>query len=739
MSREITRQLAIMFTDLVGYSSMMSADEHGAIRQLEDYRAILCSIIESHQGTVIEFAGDSIFARFNTAPDAVDAGIEIQWALRQYNRAQRKGLRTRIGVHYGKVLEKDDRIYGDDINIAARLEPLGDPKGVCISEAVYRELDASLQENCVAYGRPLLKNIGDSLEVFQLFPEPVGRRKRLRLQLRRVRKYLRDYPAVSAPVAIAVMSLSIYLLAPVFFKPTAAAHYVELGGISNLSPNEMPEYYTIGIADEINTRLKSIPNLYVSTPEDEIGAEVILSSNIQQVAERVRIAYRITRRDVGVQVGAASMEGRLENMLSLQSDFADRVAADLADYFGLAIEQKEKPKHPIDPEAYQYYLQAREYSRRPDDNQTLAASISLYLEAIRADARFAAAYAGLCVSYWGMYRIEKKLEMVDQAEQACLQAEALNADLAEVQIALGEIYNGRGRMQKSIGAYNRAIQLEPRNLEAFVGLADVYTNANKPKVAEQTYKRALGLQPGSWEAWTKYGSYQVKTGQFDKAEKSFRKVVALIPDSVNAYSNLGAVLLYLGDFKQAVEVFSKAAELKPSADMISNLATMYYYDGDYARSAATYRRAIELAPEQCLYWANLGDALHQLPAQGADALKADEQAMEFCDRELEINSRNREALLVKSKLLARSGQIEEALAAVQIYKSLDFHDVMDTLYLALVFLRSGDMEALKNTLEQAVEQGYPRTLILAEPEFAPVRHESWFRSLAAGGHGIDQG
>jgi tetratricopeptide (TPR) repeat protein len=133
--------------------------------------------------------------------------------------------------------------------------------------------------------------------------------------------------------------------------------------------------------------------------------------------------------------------------------------------------------------------------------------------------------------------------------------------------------------------------------------------------------------------------------------------------------------------------------------------------------------------KQCLYWANLGDALHQLPSQGEEAQKADEQALDFCDRELGINPKNRDALLVKSKLLARSGQIEEALAAVKVYNSLNSHDPMDKLYLALVFLRSGDMAAVKNTLEQAVQQGYPRTLILAEPEFAPVRNESWFRSL----------
>ena len=162
---QTTRQLAIMFTDLVGYSSMMNADERAAVGQLEDYRALVCPIVESHDGMVIEFAGDSIFARFNTATGAADAGIEIQRALQQYNYQHNRKLRTRIGVHYGKVLEKDGHIYGDDINIAARLEPLGDPRGVCISEAVYTELDSGLQQNCDAYCRPQLKKKGEYLQV----------------------------------------------------------------------------------------------------------------------------------------------------------------------------------------------------------------------------------------------------------------------------------------------------------------------------------------------------------------------------------------------------------------------------------------------------------------------------------------------------------------------------------------------------------------------------------------------
>ena len=145
--------------------------------------------------------------------------------------------------------------------------------------------------------------------------------------------------------------------------------------------------------------------------------------------------------------------------------------------------------------------------------------------------------------------------------------------------------------------------------------------------------------------------------------------------------------------------------------------------------------AIEMAPRQCLYWSNLGDALHQLPNREEDARDADEWALDFCEKEIEINPENHEALVAKCKLLARTGKIEEALLMIEEHDLLNSKDPMDKLYLAMVFLRAGDMGAVENTLEQAVQQGYSRTLILAEPEFVPVRGEPWFKALVDEGGG----
>ena len=587
MSQETSHRLAIMFTDLVGYSSLMGADEHQAIRKLQEYRSILCSIIESYGGTVIEFAGDSIFARFESAPAAVDAGLTIQKTLLQYNESHDKALRTRIGIHVGKVVEKEGSIYGDDINIAARLEPICEPQSVCISEDVYSELDPGLKDKCVSYGRPLLKNIGDNLEVFQLFTESITKRKRLQLKLKRARRYVADHSAISIPLVLILLVAGMAMIVPVFVKPTAAVHYVELGAISNHSPQGLPAYYTIGIADEIRTRLELIPNLYVSSSDEDIGAETILTGSIKKTGDTVRLSYAIRQRDSDIEIDGASIDGNLEDMLTLQEKLADNIAQDLTTKFNLRLVSSKPDKHRANPEAYLYYLQAREYIKRPDDPQTLESAISLYDKALQVDNRFAAAFAGLCDAYWGMYLLVRQNELVDKAVDACLQAEKLESDLAEVQVALGEIYKGRGKLPESIEAYNKAIRLEPRNISAFVGLADLYTELNTPDLAEQTYQRALGLQPGNWEVWQNYGNYQFNAGQFNQAEKSFRKVVVLCPRHKKLSLALFFCLKDKGDDVEAraeIERFLRVADSEEHRNILVELNEKRLQERDPGRA-----------------------------------------------------------------------------------------------------------------------------------------------------------
>lgn len=730
MTQHTTRQLAIMFTDVVGYSRMMGNDEQEAIARLETYRNILCPIIESHHGTVIEFAGDAIFARFNTAPEAVDAGMEIQKALRRHNVEDADHpLMTRIGVHYGDVQVMNGDLFGEHVNIAARLEPLCDAEGVCISKAVRDELNAARLKHCVAFGKPVLKNISERFPVYHLFPDPISWGKRLQLATRRGRRYFSDHPTVSYPVALVMLIVSVFLLAPVFIDTSSATHYVELGEIKNLNPDEMPEYYTIGIADEIHTRLKSIPNLYVTKPEDEVGAEIILTGSVQQMAQQVRLAYRLARREDGVEIGGASLNGRLEDMLELQAQLADKVAADISSEFKLKLVESKQPEYEVDPEAYQYYLQARDYASRPDDKRLLETTIHLYKGAIKIDPGFAAAYAGLCQAYWAQYDLSRNEQDVKLAEQACDKAQILDPDSAEVRIALGDIKAGRGLWQQAVAEFNQAIRIDPKSFDAYIKLADVYNDKNDHKLADQTYHRAIRMHPGQWEAWSYYGSYQFNQGDYKSAIKSFQKVLDLTPDNSLGYANLGGVYLYNGQFRLAAEAFKKQAELKPNSQAILNTGTMYYYDGNYARAVEFYRKAIELDPNICGYWSNLSDALSLVNGGVGESYAAAERELVLCDQELVVNPVDFDALLNKASALAHLERYDEAVDNIEAALDVAPNNPQIWLYSSLIHLKRNDIEKARSSLEQAAEGGYPKVLIRAEPAFNPIRNEKWFVAL----------
>jgi class 3 adenylate cyclase/tetratricopeptide (TPR) repeat protein len=730
MTQQSTRQLAIMFTDLVGYSRMMGDDERQAFKQLETYRRILSDIIETHHGTVVEFAGDAIFARFNTATEAVDAGMDIQRSLHRHN-SENEGhaLQSRIGVHYGEVQVKDGDLYGDDINIAARLEPLCDAEGICISKSVRDELNSARLKHCVAFGRPALKNISGRFSVYQLFPEPINWRKRVHLTVRRGRRYFSDHPAISYPIVLAALVAGVFILAPVFFNPVTAAHYVELGEIKNLNPDEMPEYYTIGIADEIQTRLKDIPNLYVTKPEDEVGAEVILTGSVQQMAQQVRLAYRLARREGGVEIGGASLNGRLEDMLDLQAQLADKVAADISSEFKLKRVESKQTGHEVDPEAYQYYLQARDYASRPDDDRSLETTIHLYKGAIKLDSEFSAAYAGLCQAYWARYEFSQIEEDIQQAEDACNKAQTLDPNSAEFHIALGDVKAGHGLWKQAITEYNNAIRVDPKNIDAFINLADVYNDKNDHKLAEQTYRRAIRMHPGQWEAWSYYGKYQFNQGDYNGAIKSFKKVVDLTPDNSKGYASLGGVYLYNSQFKQAADAFNKQSQLRPNSQTILNAGTMHYYDGDYFSAAEMYRKAIEMDPDFCGYWGNLSDALLMINEKKGEARAAAERDLTLCEQALAVNPVDYDVLINKASSLSKLGRNQDAVDTITTALAIAPNNPQVWLYSSLVHLRKNDMKNARSSLEQAVEGGYPHILIRAEPAFNPIRNEEWYQSL----------
>ncbi|MCG6872031.1 MAG: tetratricopeptide repeat protein, partial [Gammaproteobacteria bacterium] len=377
--------------------------------------------------------------------------------------------------------------------------------------------------------------------------------------------------------------------------------------------------------------------------------------------------------------------------------------------------------------AYDYYLQARDYLRRPHTTENLDNATQLFERALSRDERFARAEAGLCEALWWKYDLTRDTNPADAAEQACRRALALSEKLPEVYVALGNIYQGTGRLDDSVNAYRRAIELDPKNDAAFRGLAFAFEQAGNAGQAEATYRHAIDLQPGYWRGHFWLANFLVGHGRFSEALGSYRQAINLTPDNLQVYENLGGVLFFTGRFEEAIQALEKALELRPTARAYSNLGTVYYYAGRFTDSRDQFLRALELAPDDYRWWHNLGDVYRQLG--NSKSAESYTRALQLGRKRLDINPQDGFAWKVLSLVLARLGQEEEARRALESAMKYSPNDVDLDFQRALVFEALGEREAALAALEKAIRGGQSAAIVRGDPDIADLIRSPRIREL----------
>ncbi|HSC66356.1 MAG TPA: adenylate/guanylate cyclase domain-containing protein, partial [Cellvibrio sp.] len=265
----------LMFTDIVGYSRLMGRNEAMAVEMLGDYRKILLSHIEQQGGHLVEFVGDAIFARFNSATSASAAAIAIQQHLQAFNEARDKKLpplQTRIGLHKGEVMLRDGAVFGDSVNIAARLEPLAVPDGICISQTVYDEIRLTLSSPAKRLGMQTLKNIEQKIRVYLIKPSGIGWRDHLFYFLRGFNKKIVAYRYPLTACLLTFIVAGFYFI-PRWLVPGYAANYVEIADFQNLM-NEKgdADYFSAGITEAVRSQLADMRDVYIVDAKEGIHA-----------------------------------------------------------------------------------------------------------------------------------------------------------------------------------------------------------------------------------------------------------------------------------------------------------------------------------------------------------------------------------------------------------------------------------------------------------------------------------
>jgi adenylate cyclase len=527
---EAERKLAaILSADVVGYSRLMAEDEAATISTLTAYREEIAMLVRQHRGRVVDAPGDNVLAEFPTALDAVRCAVEIQGVLRARNAslpAERR-MDFRIGVHMGDVAIEEGKVYGDGVNIAARLEALAEAGGVCISATVREQVRNKVDVGYVDLGDQTIKNIPDQVHVYRVQPrsepEESARESVSRGKLRsRLRGAL-----VAAAAVLLLLAVGLWAIWP---RPLGLL--IDVAGVSgppvdpplpdepsivvlpftNMSGDPEQEYFSDGLTEDLTTELSRNPFLFVisrnsaftykgkSVKVEDVGRELgvlyVLEGSVRKAGGRVRITAQLIDATTGGHLWSERYDRDLSDIFALQSEISQEIQTAVGGEVWQAVVERvaRRPTRSLSAAEMTWKAGYHLFRGTREDNQKAR---YLYERAVELDPDFAFAHAVLGVTYWAEWGSgwSRDPKLLDRAEEQGRRAIALDPLHPTGYLQVGWAHFFRGNSAEAIAAAERSIEVAP-NFEmghALRGLA--LAREGRLIEATRSIRRALRLSP----------------------------------------------------------------------------------------------------------------------------------------------------------------------------------------------------------------------------------------------------
>jgi len=556
---DVTRKLVAVFAaDVEGYSRLMGADEVGTLKGLTERRATLDKLIGEHRGRIANTAGDSVLAEFGSAVDAVQCAVETQTALAEVNSglAPDRRIHFRIGIHIGDVMIRAGDLFGDGVNVAARLQAIAKPGGVCVSGVTYDQVRKVLPMTFVDLGAQQVKNIQEPIRVYQLGTPREAQE--------------------AAPARVAETESP----PPLPDKPSIAVLPFQ-----NMSGDPDQEYFADGMVEEIITALSRFKWLFVIARNSSftfkgkavdikevgrrLGVRYVLEGSVRKAAGKVRITGQLIDAVTGAHIWADRFERDLTDVFALQDEVTLAVVSAIQPKLletEIALATRRRPE---DLTAYDFYLRARQQSYLTT-REAVDAALEYARRALELDPRFAlgVALAGYCHMdklLWG-YAIDPQFDRLEAVRLSHLALSLDNSDPETLGLAALISAFLVGDSEGEIEMADRAVALNPNSSFAWNCRGWVYRIVGLHEEAIRSFERTIRLNPVDpliHRALVGIAAAYIELGRFDEAIAAAKKARRENPSYAPPYRSLASAFAHLGRDAEAREAAAHVLEIDP--------------------------------------------------------------------------------------------------------------------------------------------------------------------------------
>ena len=595
-TQDFKRKLtAILSADVEGYSRLMGEDEEATVRTITAYREVMTTLIQQHSGKVVDSPGDNLLAEFASVVDAVQCAVAVQKEISARNTElpENRKMQFRIGINLGDVIQEGDRIYGDGVNIAARLEGLAEPGGICISKTAFVHIESKLPYGYDFIGDQTVKNISKPVGAYRVLMDPrvtvAGKLEEEKLAP------VRRMPILVGVVVVLVLAVAVGIWQFYMRRPSVEPASVEKMAyqlpdkpsiavlpFNNLSGDPEQEYFSDGLTEEIISTLSRVPKLFViarnstftykgkpvkvQQVSEELGVRYVLEGSVRKSGEKIRITAQLIDAITGNHLWAERYDRNIDDIFAVQDEITKKIITAMQVKLTKGEEVRAASKGTKNLDAYLKSLQANELINKinPESN---ALAKQLAQEAMALDPDYPWAYYVLGRSHmmdvWVRASKSPK-ESIGRATELVQKAIALDNTNGDAHSVLGFLYSMTKQYDKAIAQAEKAVALNPNSAWGHFLMGKTLFFAGRSEESIPEYKIAIRLNPipPNSHLWSLGLSYAY-TGQYEEAIKWCEKAVRQEPDDLLARMMMTVVYSLSGQDEKARTEADEVMRIQP--------------------------------------------------------------------------------------------------------------------------------------------------------------------------------